>query len=75
MFKILWTTLGSLMEFHFTKYYLLQVHDRAQVFVSCPSGKNGERPTYIGAIERWSNRPIGLPSAKCASTFRLLILV
>ncbi|KAM7480561.1 hypothetical protein LguiA_028774 [Lonicera macranthoides] len=52
-----------------------KVHDRAQVFVSCPSGKNGERPRYIGAIERWSNRPIGLPRAKCASTFRLLILV
>lgn len=50
-----------------------KVHDRAQVFVSCPS-KN-KRPKYAGTIERWSNQAIGLPNLKCISPIKLLILV
>lgn len=52
-----------------------KVHDRAQVFVSCPSKDKQERPRYAGTIERWSNQAISLPNANCASTIKLLILV
>lgn len=54
-------------------YLLFQVHDRAQVFVSCPS-KN-KRPKYAGTIERWSNQAISLPNLECISPIKLLILV
>lgn len=52
-----------------------KVHDRAQVFVACPSAGIGERPLYVGTVERWANRLLHLPSTGCASTSRLLILV
>ncbi|KAK3018701.1 hypothetical protein RJ639_003132, partial [Escallonia herrerae] len=42
------------------------VNDRAQVFVTCPSG-NTERPRYAGVIERWSNKPVDLHYTKCDS--------
>ncbi|PSR96167.1 Beta-galactosidase [Actinidia chinensis var. chinensis] len=53
--------------------FIEEVHDRAQVFISCPS--DSKRPTYIGTIERWSNRPLGLPYTDCPSKIRLFILV
>ncbi|KAL6559969.1 hypothetical protein OROGR_005086 [Orobanche gracilis] len=53
--------------------FIPKVHDRAQVFVSCPDG-SGKRPTYIDVITRWSNRPIDLPYLKCASKCKLFIL-
>lgn len=53
----------------------LQVHDRAQVFISCRSEDNGRSPTYAGVIERWSNSDIVLPNIKCTSNVRLFILV
>ncbi|CAI9114338.1 OLC1v1015046C1 [Oldenlandia corymbosa var. corymbosa] len=54
-----------------------KVHDRAQVFVSCASSDDdrGKRPTYVGTIARWSNRPIHLPHSKCASHPKIYILV
>ncbi|KAF8393544.1 hypothetical protein HHK36_021788 [Tetracentron sinense] len=52
-----------------------KVHDRAQVFVSCPSNDRGRRSTYIGTIERWSNRELGLPNIECVSNISLYILV
>uniref|UniRef100_A0A5B7BUK6 Beta-galactosidase n=1 Tax=Davidia involucrata TaxID=16924 RepID=A0A5B7BUK6_DAVIN len=52
-----------------------KVHDRAQVFISCPSEFNGGRPRYVGTIERWSNRPLGLPYKKCDSNISLFVLV
>ncbi|GAB2293347.1 Beta-galactosidase 17 [Dionaea muscipula] len=54
--------------------FIPKVHDRAQVFVSCSSGK-GQRPTYAGTIERWSKTEILLPSIPCASNISLYILV
>jgi hypothetical protein len=53
----------------------MQVHDRAQVFVSCSSEDNGGRPIFVGIIERWSNRTLGLPKTKCLSTISLYVLV
>ncbi|XP_044478764.1 beta-galactosidase 17-like isoform X1 [Mangifera indica] len=55
--------------------HIPKVHDRAQVFVSCPSGDNGGRPTYVGTIERWSNQALSLPYARCVSNISLYILV
>ncbi|KAK1576486.1 hypothetical protein Q3G72_014298 [Acer saccharum] len=55
--------------------HIPKVHDRAQVFVSCPSGDNGGRPTYVGTTERWSNQALSLPNARCASNITLYILV
>ncbi|CAN1286585.1 Beta-galactosidase 17 [Linum perenne] len=55
--------------------YIPGVHDRAQVFTSCGSGNNNRRPNYIGTIERWSNKQLGLPNAKCTSNTSLFILV
>lgn len=52
-----------------------KVHDRAQVFILCPSEDNGERPKYVGLIERWSNRAIDLPYLKCVAKISLYILV
>nr|GMC74808.1 beta-galactosidase 17 [Ipomoea batatas] len=52
-----------------------KVHDRAQVFLSCPSDGNEEWPRYIGTITRWSNILIDLPLTKCTSKKRLSILV
>ncbi|KAK1576310.1 hypothetical protein Q3G72_012826 [Acer saccharum] len=55
--------------------HIPKVHDRAQVFVLCPSGDNGGRPTYVGTTERWSNQALSLPNARCASNITLYILV
>ncbi|XP_016169851.1 beta-galactosidase 17 [Arachis ipaensis] len=52
-----------------------KLHDRAQVFISCPSEVTGARPSYVGAIERWSNNKLNLPNLKCHSNINLLILV
>ncbi|CAJ1955431.1 unnamed protein product [Sphenostylis stenocarpa] len=52
-----------------------KLHDRAQVFISCPAGKNGARPTYVGTIERWFNNKLSLPDVKCHSNITLFILV
>ncbi|PIN09321.1 Beta-galactosidase [Handroanthus impetiginosus] len=51
-----------------------KVHDRAQVFISCPED-SGKRPTYVDVITRWSNKPINLPYLKCESKNKLFILV
>jgi len=53
----------------------MQLHDRAQVFISCPSEENGARPTYVGTIERWLNNKLSLPGVKCHSNINLFILV
>ncbi|XP_038720971.1 beta-galactosidase 17 isoform X1 [Tripterygium wilfordii] len=52
-----------------------KVHDRAQVFIQCPSIDNGGRPTYVGTIERWSIQELVLPNVKCVSNIRLSVLV
>ncbi|GAB4842544.1 Beta-galactosidase 17 [Ancistrocladus abbreviatus] len=53
--------------------FIPQVHDRAQVFVSCPS-EDGQRPMYAGVIERWSNEELRL-NTECATNISLFILV
>ncbi|XP_061371081.1 beta-galactosidase 17 isoform X2 [Gastrolobium bilobum] len=55
--------------------YVGQLHDRAQVFISCPSEESDSRPTYVGTLERWSNNKLSLPEFKCHSNINLLILV
>uniref|UniRef100_A0A7N0RH82 Beta-galactosidase n=1 Tax=Kalanchoe fedtschenkoi TaxID=63787 RepID=A0A7N0RH82_KALFE len=50
-----------------------KVHDRAQVFISCP--ETGEKQSYTGTIERWSNQPLRLPYWDCDSNVSLSILV
>ncbi|WVZ99432.1 hypothetical protein U9M48_044729 [Paspalum notatum var. saurae] len=51
-----------------------QVHDRAQVFVSCSA--DGVRNTiYAGVIERWSSNELEIPNLKCSSNTSLYILV
>ncbi|KAG9455716.1 hypothetical protein H6P81_000224 [Aristolochia fimbriata] len=52
-----------------------KVHDRAQVFISCTSVDSGNIPTFVGIIERWSNRKLTLPDIKCVSNTKLFILV
>ncbi|XP_028797630.1 beta-galactosidase 17 isoform X2 [Neltuma alba] len=51
------------------------VHDRAQVFISCPSKESGARPTYVGTLERRLNDNLSLPETKCFSDINLYILV
>lgn len=53
----------------------MQVHDRAQVFISCPVNDHGGRPVYAGKIERWSNKALQLPDLKCVSKSSLYVLV
>ncbi|XP_059640002.1 beta-galactosidase 17 [Cornus florida] len=55
--------------------FIPKVHDRAQVFISCPSEEYDRRPRYVGTVERWSNRPLRLPYTKCVSDISLYILV
>ncbi|KAH1219314.1 hypothetical protein AAZX31_13G331100 [Glycine max] len=55
--------------------FIPKLHDRAQVFISCPSEESGARPTYIGTIERWLNNKVTLPDIKCHSKINLFILV
>ncbi|KAM3747339.1 hypothetical protein ACB098_05G027500 [Castanea mollissima] len=55
--------------------YIPEVHDRAQVFISCSSEDNGGRPVYVGTIERWSNLTLGLPKTECVSNISLYLLV
>ncbi|XP_027928587.1 beta-galactosidase 8 isoform X1 [Vigna unguiculata] len=55
--------------------FIPKLHDRAQVFISCPSEENGARPTYVGTIERWLNNKLSLPGVKCHSNINLFILV
>ncbi|KAL2899565.1 Beta-galactosidase 17 [Bienertia sinuspersici] len=52
-----------------------QVHDRAQIFVSCRSEDHGGRPIYAGKIERWSNKKLQLPHVECVSRITLYVLV
>ncbi|KAL0554260.1 hypothetical protein IC582_008177 [Cucumis melo] len=54
--------------------FIPEVHDRAQVFLSCSSKNKGVRPTSVGIIERWSNRRLNLPNTRCDSN-TLSILV
>ncbi|KGN59817.1 beta-galactosidase 17 [Cucumis sativus] len=54
--------------------FIPEVHDRAQVFLSCSSKNKGVRPTSVGIIERWSNRRLNLPNTRCDSN-TLYILV
>ncbi|XP_043704468.1 beta-galactosidase 17 isoform X2 [Telopea speciosissima] len=54
---------------------IAKVHDRAQVFVSCQSNNDEKSPKYVGTIERWSNRALGLPYIECASNISLFVLV
>ncbi|WMV35022.1 hypothetical protein MTR67_028407 [Solanum verrucosum] len=51
------------------------VHDRAQVFISCPSDNYEENPKYVGTVARWSNTSIRLPHTQCTSDSRIYILV
>uniref|UniRef100_A0ACD5U0X7 Uncharacterized protein n=1 Tax=Avena sativa TaxID=4498 RepID=A0ACD5U0X7_AVESA len=51
-----------------------KVHDRAQVFVSCSNDGIRNR-RYAGIIERWSNKPLQIPSLSCSSNTSLYILV
>lgn len=55
--------------------YILQVHDRAQIFISCPSDNYEENPIYVGTVARWSNTSIRLPHIPCTSDNRIYILV
>ncbi|KAK7261708.1 hypothetical protein RIF29_28026 [Crotalaria pallida] len=55
--------------------FISKLHDRAQVFISCPDEESGARPTYVGTIERWLNDRLSLPEAKCRSKIILFILV
>lgn len=57
------------------RYQMLQVHDRAQVLISCSSERNAGRPTFVGTIERWSTRRLNLPKINCVSSISLFILV
>lgn len=61
----------------FMSLYLMnvQIHDRAQVFISCPSEEMGARPTYVGIMERWSNNKLSIPNYTCLSNINLYILV
>lgn len=53
-----------------------QVHDRAQIFVSCLSDDDdGGGPRYVGSIERWSNRELRIPNIKCSYNTSLFVLV
>ncbi|XP_004297532.1 PREDICTED: beta-galactosidase 17-like [Fragaria vesca subsp. vesca] len=52
-----------------------KVHDRAQVFISCPSQDGHGKPTYVGTFERWVNQPVTLPNTKCPSKISLYVLV
>ena len=55
--------------------FIPNVHDRAQVFISCPYEDNGGIPTCVGTIERWSNQNPSLPDTKYASKINLFVLV
>ncbi|KAK4269231.1 hypothetical protein QN277_022417 [Acacia crassicarpa] len=55
--------------------FIPKVHDRAQVFISCPSKESGARPTYVGTLERQLNNNLILPETKCFSNINLYILV
>ncbi|XP_077210124.1 beta-galactosidase 17 [Tasmannia lanceolata] len=55
--------------------FIPKIHDRAQVFVSCMPVDNGGNPTYVGIIERWSNRALTLPNLNCVSNISLFVLV
>ncbi|XP_057457830.1 beta-galactosidase 17 isoform X2 [Lotus japonicus] len=57
--------------------FIPKLHDRAQVFISCPSKESGSRPTYVGSVERkrYSNYKLSLPELKCHSKINLFILV
>ncbi|KAJ9680258.1 hypothetical protein PVL29_019540 [Vitis rotundifolia] len=56
MFGFLLYTSGYAAKDQGSNLFIPNVHDRAQVFMSCPSEDNGGRPTYVGTIERWSNQ-------------------
>lgn len=64
---------SSLVRCEFCVADLLQVHDRAQVFVSCSAGVRTLR--YCGVIERWSNKTLEIPNLRCSSKTSLYILV
>ncbi|KAK3138147.1 hypothetical protein QOZ80_5AG0365160 [Eleusine coracana subsp. coracana] len=51
-----------------------EVHDRAQVFVSCSLG-GARKPVYAGIIERWSSKRLEIPNINCSSNTTLYILV
>ncbi|KAL2332273.1 hypothetical protein Fmac_019854 [Flemingia macrophylla] len=55
--------------------FIPKLHDRAQVFIVCPSEESGARPTYVGTVERWLNNKLRLPDVKCPSNINLFILV
>ncbi|XP_015079424.1 beta-galactosidase 17 [Solanum pennellii] len=55
--------------------FIPKVHDRAQVFISCPSDNYDENPKYVGTVARWSNTSIRLPHTQCTSDNRIYILV
>ncbi|KAK3134968.1 hypothetical protein QOZ80_5BG0413010 [Eleusine coracana subsp. coracana] len=51
-----------------------EVHDRAQVFISCSLG-GARKPVYAGIIERWSSKWLEIPNLNCSSNTTLYILV
>ncbi|XP_078428926.1 beta-galactosidase 17 isoform X2 [Wolffia australiana] len=52
-----------------------KIHDRAQVFVSCPGESGQKNPTTVGVIERWSNRELVVPALECPSDTRMLLVL
>lgn len=56
------------------EFSLLQVHDRAQVFVSCSVG-SVRNIRYGGVIERWSRKTLAIPNLRCPSKTSIYILV
>ncbi|WJZ85496.1 hypothetical protein VitviT2T_005027 [Vitis vinifera] len=75
MFGFLLYTSGYAEKDQGSNLFIPNVHDRAQVFISCPFEDNSGRPTYVGTIERWSNQNLSLPDTKCASKINLFVLV
>ncbi|KAG5601947.1 hypothetical protein H5410_033317 [Solanum commersonii] len=55
--------------------FIPKVHDRAQVFISCPSDNYEENPKHVGTVARWSNTSIRLPHTQCTSDSRIYILI
>ncbi|XP_027340911.1 beta-galactosidase 17 isoform X2 [Abrus precatorius] len=55
--------------------FIPKLHDRAQVFISCPSKESSARPTYVGTVERWLKNKLSIPDIKCHSNINLFILV
>ncbi|RLM98017.1 hypothetical protein C2845_PM06G00660 [Panicum miliaceum] len=65
---------GAVSEHPLYMEQIGQVHDRAQVFLSC-STDSVRNPRYAGVIERWSSKTLEIPNLGCSSNTSLYILV